>query len=77
VRPLSPIPTNAGSWRTCRPGRARPSAFIDEAGTETFKAVAVIADETPRGGAERWVGQTPRSVPQSLDLDLCSDLALR
>jgi hypothetical protein len=22
LRPLSPIPTNAGSWRTCWPGRA-------------------------------------------------------
>jgi hypothetical protein len=30
--------------------RQERSAFIDEAGTETFKAVAVIADEALSGG---------------------------
>jgi hypothetical protein len=46
-------------------------------GTETFKAVAVIADEALVGGADRWLGQTPRSILLSLDLDLYLDLALR
>jgi hypothetical protein len=40
------------------PARTGPSAFIDEAGTETFKAVAVIAaDEALNGG---WTDATVR-----------------